>query len=123
MRAIYRFGRSWVGHLHPPSSKCALCHAFASKYLPSNPTESDMVHIHHIKGDPVDPIELGHNIRRRRKALRISQQDLADLVDVNRRLISELERGVGGTAIRTVTAVCQALGLELRLEPKGHRAP
>lgn len=70
----------------------------------------------------MDTDELGQDLRSRRKALRISQEDLADLVGVNRRAISELERGIGGTAVRTVIAVCDALGLVLRVEPKRHHA-
>lgn len=68
------------------------------------------------------PNELGQTIRRRRKALHLTQQDLADLVAVNRRLISELERGTGSTAMRTVIAVCDALGLVLTAEPAGRNA-
>lgn len=70
----------------------------------------------------MDTHELGQDLRSRRKALRISQEDLADLVGVNRRVISELERGIGGTSIRTVIAVCDALGLVLAVEPKRHHA-
>lgn len=56
---------------------------------------------------------LGHTIRRRRKSLHLTQQDLADLVGVNRRSISELERGTGSTSLRTVIAACEALGLDV----------
>lgn len=68
------------------------------------------------------PTELGQTIRRRRKALHLTQQDLADLVAVNRRLISELERGTGSTAVRTVIAVCETLGLVLTAEPASRNA-
>ncbi|MFP5332825.1 MAG: helix-turn-helix transcriptional regulator [Acidimicrobiia bacterium] len=61
--------------------------------------------------------ELGQAIRRRRKSLHLTQQDLADLVGVNRRSISELERGTGGTSLRTVIAVCQALGMAVTVQP------
>lgn len=70
----------------------------------------------------MDAVDLGRAIRRRRKALHLTQQDLADLVGVNRRLISELERGAGSTALRTVIAVCKTLGLALTAEPASRNA-
>lgn len=65
----------------------------------------------------MSPHELGTAIRLRRKALHLTQEDLADLVGVNRRLVSELERGTGSAALRTALAVCNALGLDLIAQP------
>jgi transcriptional regulator with XRE-family HTH domain len=61
--------------------------------------------------------EAGEAIRRRRKALRLTQQDLAEMVGVNRRLISELERGFGTTTVRNLHATCDALGLSILIQP------
>ena len=41
----------------------------------------------------MSPDEIGAEIRRRRKRLRLTQADVAELVGVNRRLVSEVERG------------------------------
>lgn len=62
-------------------------------------------------------VEVGNVIRRRRKTLRLTQQDLAEMVGVNRRLISELERGMASTAVRHLHAACEALGLSVVIEP------
>ncbi|VAW04186.1 hypothetical protein MNBD_ACTINO01-1624 [hydrothermal vent metagenome] len=52
-------------------------------------------------------------IRDRRKALRLTQQDLADLCDVQRQTIGRLEAADPTVAVGTAMAVTDALGLEV----------
>ena len=66
----------------------------------------------------MSPDEIGAEIRRRRKRLRLTQADVADLVGVNRRLVSEVERGRTSTTLRHLIAVCDAVGLDLVARPR-----
>ncbi|HRQ10769.1 MAG TPA: helix-turn-helix transcriptional regulator [Trueperaceae bacterium] len=51
--------------------------------------------------------------RARRKALRLTQQDLADLAGVSPRFIHDLESGKPTVQLDRLLAVATALGLEL----------
>lgn len=64
------------------------------------------------------PEEIGAEIRRRRRRLRLTQQDTADLAGVNRRLVSEVERGRAAVTLRRLIAICDAVGLELACRPR-----
>lgn len=59
------------------------------------------------------PQELGAEIRARRKRLLLTQEDVADLAGVNRRLVSEVERGAASVTLRNLIAICAAVGLDL----------
>lgn len=52
-------------------------------------------------------------IRDRRKALRLTQQDLADLCGVQRQTIGRLEAADPTVAVGTAMAVADALGIRL----------
>jgi len=56
-------------------------------------------------------------IRSRRKALSLTQQDLADLCDVQRQTIGRLEAADPAVAVGTAMAVAEALGI--RVQPDG----
>lgn len=58
--------------------------------------------------------QLGHAICHRRKALKLSQGELAKQSGVSQPTISEIENGNGGN-IRTVFLILNALGLEVEL--------
>ncbi len=55
-------------------------------------------------------------IRERRKALRLTQQDLADLAGCSVRFVREVESGKLTVRLDKVAAVLAALGLDLRAE-------
>ena len=57
--------------------------------------------------------DLGAVVRERRKALGMTQQDVADAAGTGRRLVSELEAGKPTLEIGKILAVCQVLGLDL----------
>lgn len=57
--------------------------------------------------------ELGMQIKARRLALKIKQQELADLAVVSINTIVAIERGTGNPCIDTLLSVCNVLGLQL----------
>ncbi len=57
--------------------------------------------------------EFGEGVRRRRKALGLTQEDLAAMIGTNRRFVSELERGKGTSYIGPALAAAEALGVSL----------
>ncbi len=60
--------------------------------------------------------ELGSAIRAERKALGLTQSDLAAACGLSLRFVSELERGRASAGIGRVLHVLKMLGLELMLE-------
>ena len=64
------------------------------------------------------PHEIGAEIRARRKRLLLTQEDVADLAGVNRRLVSEVERGAVSVTLRNLIAICRAVGLDLVSRPR-----
>lgn len=62
--------------------------------------------------------EIGSFIEERRKALRITQQNLAVLCGVSEHALCNLEQGIGNPTFEVLERVTDALGLEIRLGPK-----
>ncbi|MGM9740457.1 MAG: helix-turn-helix domain-containing protein [Candidatus Cryptobacteroides sp.] len=56
---------------------------------------------------------IGIQIRNRRKALKITQRELADLAGISINTVVAVERGQGDPKISTYTAICNVLGLKL----------
>ena len=56
---------------------------------------------------------LGIQLRSRRKALKITQRELADLAGISINTVVAVERGQGDPKISTYTAICNVLGLKL----------
>jgi transcriptional regulator with XRE-family HTH domain len=54
-------------------------------------------------------ITFGKNIRDRRKALRLSQGDLAARIGFSRVQLCNLETGKSGTTLETLIAICSVL--------------
>ena len=59
------------------------------------------------------PKQIGAAIRRRRRALGLSQAELGTRTGLRQATISALENGEPGTQLRTLTDVMAALGLEM----------
>ncbi len=68
----------------------------------------------------LDAPEFGREIRALRAGRRLSQEQLADAIGVNRRVIGELERGKGSVRLEIALAAARALGLDVDLR---RRAP
>ncbi len=64
-------------------------------------------------------IELGNALRARRRELRLTQEEISDVIGVNRRVIGELERGKGTVQLRIAMEFARVLGLDIELEPRG----
>ena len=60
--------------------------------------------------------DIGLFLSERRKALGVNQKELALLCGVSEHALCNLERGAGNPTLKLVTAVAEALGLELNLK-------
>ena len=56
---------------------------------------------------------VGMQIKERRKALKITQKELADLAGISINTVVAAERGQGDPKISTYLAICNVLGLKL----------
>lgn len=59
--------------------------------------------------------DLGTQIRARRRALRLTQQDLSELSGVSVRFLRDLEQGKPTVRLDATMAALDALGLEMKL--------
>ncbi len=60
--------------------------------------------------------EVGEQIRARRKFLKLTQVQLAQLADVSPAFVFELEDGRPTVSMNRVLSVCEVLGLEIELK-------
>lgn len=67
---------------------------------------------------PTDATSFGRALRARRRALDLSQDAVAELIGVNRRVVGELERGKGSVRLEIALATAGALGLDLELRAR-----
>jgi len=66
----------------------------------------------------VNTKDLGAQIKARRQALKVTQQEVADLADVSINTIVAVERGTGNPQIETLLSICHVLGLQLTTQLK-----
>ena len=59
--------------------------------------------------------EFGAQLSTRRKDLKLSQTDVADVIGVNRRVLSQLENGKGTVQLRIALEAARAIGLDVTL--------
>lgn len=57
--------------------------------------------------------EIGLRIRNRRRYLKLNQQDLADLAEVNINTVVAVEKGKGNPKFETMINLCKVLGLKI----------
>lgn len=62
--------------------------------------------------------DIGRLIRERRAELSLSQDQVAGIAGVNRRVLGELERGKSTVRLEIVLDVVSVLGLDLDLRPR-----
>ncbi len=62
--------------------------------------------------------EVGNVILQRRKALRVTQPDLAALAGISVNSLYKIERGEANPTLELVDKIATVLGLELKLEVK-----
>ena len=63
--------------------------------------------------------ELATYIKERRKQLKLSQIDLAELSEVSVRQLSDIETEKSSPTIETLSKICETLGLSIELKVKG----
>ena len=62
--------------------------------------------------------QIGCFIAERRKALSVNQRDLARICGISEHALCNLERGSGNPTFDLIEKTLEALGLEIRLQPK-----
>ena len=62
--------------------------------------------------------ELGKSIKDRRKLLRITQPDLAEMSGISVNTLYKIERGQANPTVKVLTKLADVLGMELKLEVK-----
>lgn len=58
-------------------------------------------------------IEIGKRIKLKRKELKLTQENLAEVIDVSSSYISEIERGCGVCSLPTIVKIAKTLDLGL----------
>jgi len=67
----------------------------------------------------MDKKQIATFIKKRRKQLELTQQELAQMSNISTRKLSDIETANGATTIDTLNKVCDILGLEVVLKIKG----
>ncbi|MGF1583783.1 MAG: helix-turn-helix domain-containing protein [Bacteroidales bacterium] len=63
-------------------------------------------------------LSIGEQIKNRRKVLRITQPDLAEMAGISINTVYKIERGQANPTIRILNKIAEILGLELKLSVK-----
>ena len=58
-------------------------------------------------------MDIAQVIKRRRKTLAISQQDLAEIAGIGLATLKDIERGKGNPSLATVSKIMEVLGMEI----------
>jgi HTH-type transcriptional regulator/antitoxin HipB len=67
--------------------------------------------------------QIGAAVRRRRKQMALSQEELGARVRLRQATISKLEAGEPGTRLKTLLDALAALGLEIVIRPRTKATP
>jgi transcriptional regulator with XRE-family HTH domain len=70
-----------------------------------------------VKSDA--PKHFGRRVRERREKLRLSQEDFADQVGLDRTYVSGIERGTRNPTLATMKRLAEGLGIPLETLLKG----
>jgi len=65
------------------------------------------------KYDKIYFMDLQSTIKTQRKALKISQEDLAQMADVGLATVKDIERGKANPSLATIIRLLEVLGLEI----------
>ena len=63
----------------------------------------------------MDIVSIGLTIRERRKFLKISQGDLADISGISERTLRGIEKGLANPELKSLMKLCDVLGLKLSI--------
>ncbi|MDD4144895.1 MAG: helix-turn-helix transcriptional regulator [Prolixibacteraceae bacterium] len=62
--------------------------------------------------------EIGEQIKERRKALRVSQPDLAEMAGISINTLYKIERGQANPTVQILNKIAEILGMEVKIEVK-----
>ena len=65
--------------------------------------------------------ELGKLIKHRRKVLGLTIRDLADISDMSKTTISQIESGVSNPTFQVLQNIFEYLNMEMKVEVKKHK--
>ena len=68
-----------------------------------------------MREDADSNLNLGSTLRTRRRALKLTQEDLSDIAGVSLRLVHEIEHGKESVQLATLIKILSSLGLHLDL--------
>lgn len=80
------------------------------------PKDTTMATVPYTASLVANPSELGALIARRRKELKLTQDDLATAAGTSRRFLHEVEHGKANARIGLVFQLCAELGIVLRAD-------
>lgn len=60
--------------------------------------------------------EIGEAVKERRKFLKITQDDLADISGISERTLRDIEKGLANPELESLVKLCEVLGLELTID-------
>jgi y4mF family transcriptional regulator len=63
----------------------------------------------------MDIKEIGSTIKGRRKFLKITQEDLADISGISERTLRDIEKGLANPELESLMKLCEVLGLKLTI--------
>jgi len=64
----------------------------------------------------MDIKKIGETIKNRRRFLKITQDDLADIAEVSERTLRDIEKGLANPELESLMKICDVLGLELKID-------
>ncbi len=64
----------------------------------------------------MDIRNIGEKIKERRKFLKITQGDLADISGISERTLRDIEKGLANPELESLMKLCEVLGLELTID-------
>jgi len=64
----------------------------------------------------MDIKKIGEVIRERRKFLKITQDDLADISGISERTLRDIEKGLANPELGSLMKLCEVLGMELTID-------
>jgi len=66
----------------------------------------------------ISVVDIGKEIKTRRKTLRITQPDLAEMAGMSVNTLYKIERGQANPTVKVLNKLAEVLGMELKLEVK-----
>ena len=63
-------------------------------------------------------MELRDLMKQRRKYLKLSQRDLAEMAEISLSTIKDIERGKGNPSLETVNKIIKILGMKIEYVPR-----